>query len=131
MVMAGRPSKKRTLDVWMNGELVGHWTFASNTGNSFSYDVSWLQNPNVRPLTLSMPLAQGTDAFSGEKVENYFDNLLPDSINIRKRVAAKFGAGSTRAFDLLDKIGRDCVGAVQLLPGGSAPPDVRRIDAEP
>jgi HipA-like protein len=92
--MAGRPSSKRVLDVWMNGELVGQWIFAANARHSFSYDASWLTSPNTRPLSLSLPLAQGTASFTGEKVENYFDNLLPDSINIRKRVAAKFGAGS-------------------------------------
>jgi serine/threonine-protein kinase HipA len=129
--MAGRPSSKRVLDVWMNGELVGQWIFAANARHSFSYDASWLTSPNTRPLSLSLPLAQGTASFTGEKVENYFDNLLPDSINIRKRVAAKFGAGSTRTFDLIEKIGRDCVGAIMLLPQGTEPPDIRKIDARP
>lgn len=128
--MAGRPSRKRTLDVWMNGELVGTWTLAP-TGHTFAYAASWFDSPHMRPLSLSLPLSNGTAAFSGAKVENYFDNLLPDSIDIRKRIAAKFGAGSIRAFDVMEKIGRDCVGAVMLLPGGSLPPDVRKIEAQP
>ena len=129
--MAGRPSFRKTLDVWMNGELVGHWTFASAGVHSFAYDPVWLENPLRRSLSLSLPLSQGTTPFSGKIVEFYFDNLLPDSIGIRKRLAFKFGAESTHAFQLLEKIGRDCVGAIQLLPGGSPAPDVRRIDAEP
>lgn len=129
--MAGRPSSRKVLDVWMNGEFVGHWTFTSAGGHSFSYDSSWLENPQGRPISLSLPLSQGTAPFSGSVVESYFDNLLPDSLGIRKRLASKFGTGSTRAFQLLEKIGRDCVGALQLLPGGSLAPDVRRIDAEP
>jgi serine/threonine-protein kinase HipA len=114
----------------MNGELVGSWTMQAQR-HHFAYAETWLTSPNVRPLSLSLPLVQGTAPFSGDRVENYFDNLLPDSLDIRKRVAARFGAVSTRAFDLIEKIGRDCVGAVQLMPGGSAPPDVQQISAEP
>ena len=128
--MAGRPSKVRVLDAWMNGELVGVWTLAPQ-GHRFRYADTWLASPGARPLSLSLPLSQGRTAFSGDSVEYYFDNLLPDSPDIRKRVAMRFGAASTRAFDLIEKIGRDCVGAVQLMPGGSAPPDVHRINAEP
>lgn len=129
--MAGRPSKTRTLDVWMNGELVGKWTVALRSGERFAYEASWLASPHRRPLSLSMPLTVGTTALTGSVVTNYFGNLLPDSVEIRRRVAQKFGAASTAAFDVLEKIGRDCVGAVMLLPDGSQPPEVRRIDAEP
>ena len=128
--MAGRPSGIRVLDAWMNGELVGSWTVQAQR-HRFSYADTWLASHNVRPLSLSLPIAQGTAPFSGDRVENYFDNLLPDSLDIRKRVATRFGAVSIRAFDLIEKIGRDCVGAVQLMPGGAAPPDVRQISAEP
>lgn len=128
--MAGRPSKSRVLDVWMNGERVGNWTLQAQ-GHRFSYAETWLASPNVRPLSLSLPLSQGVAPFSGDRVENYFDNLLPDSIGIRKRLANRFGAVSTRPFDLIEKLGRDCVGAVQLMPDGAAPPDVHQISAEP
>ncbi|MBL8489718.1 MAG: type II toxin-antitoxin system HipA family toxin [Rhodocyclaceae bacterium] len=115
----------------MNGELVGHWTFSPTGGHSFSYAATWLDHPNRRSLSLSLPLSQGADRFRGPVVEAYFDNLLPDSPGIRQRLASRFGADSTQAFQLLEKIGRDCVGAVQLLPPEAAAPDVRRIDAEP
>ena len=128
--MAGRPSKSRVLDVWMNGERVGNWTLQAQ-GHRFSYAGTWLASLNVRPLSLSLPLSQGVAPFSGDRVENYFDNLLPDSIGIRKRLANRFGAVSTRPFDLIEKLGRDCVGAVQLMPDGAAPPDVHQISAEP
>ena len=129
--MAGRPSARRVLDVWMNREFVGQWIFSPAGGHSFTYDSSWLDNPHGRPISLSLPLSQGIASFTGSRVESYFDNLLPDSIGIRKRLASKFGSDSTHAFQLLEKIGRDCVGALQLLPSGSPIPDVRRIDAEP
>ena len=129
--MAGRPSAKKTLDIWMNGELVGHWTFGSASGHSFAYVDTWMGSPQRRSLSLSLPLTPGAAPSNGTVVEAYFDNLLPDSAEIRKRLASKFGADSSNAFQLLEKIGRDCVGAIQLLPADSEPPNVRRIDAEP
>lgn len=129
--MAGRPSKTKALAVWMNGEQVGQWRFSTTGGHAFSYEQSWLDSPQGRPLSLSLPLAQATKPFTGPRVEAYFDNLLPDSLVIRKRVAARFSADSVAAFSLLEKIGRDCVGAVQLLPVDAVAPDVRRIDATP
>jgi len=115
----------------MNGELVGRWGHSSRTSHDFRYDSAWLGNPLRRPLSLSLPLSNETRPITGERVENYFDNLLPDSPAIRKRLAAKFGAKTSSAFELLGKIGRDCIGAVQLLPTDSPPPEVRRIDATP
>lgn len=129
--MAGRPATARVLDVWMNGELVGHWKYAPSKGHSFVYAASWLTSDHARSISLSMPLSHGETPFTGDVVEFYFDNLLPDSTDIRRRVASKFGAASSQAFPLLEKIGRDCVGALQLLPAGSDAPDVRTVHAEP
>jgi serine/threonine protein kinase HipA of HipAB toxin-antitoxin module len=50
---------------------------------------------------------------------------------IRKRVAQRFKIGSTDPFDLLQAIGRDCVGAVQLLGEDDTPEGVDRIDGSP
>lgn len=127
--MAGRPSKTQALDVWMNGERIGTWSVAPHAGHAFAYVEEWLANPRRRPISLSLPLARGTDPVRGDVVERYFDNLLPDSRNIRNRIAHRYGVNAHRAFELLEAIGRDCVGAVQLLPTGSPTPDVRRIEA--
>ncbi|MDP1654451.1 MAG: type II toxin-antitoxin system HipA family toxin [Rhodocyclaceae bacterium] len=129
--MAGRPSRIQTLDVWMNGEFVGTWSVSPRAGHAFVYAEEWLINPRRRPISLSLPLTRGTDLFRGDVVEAYFDNLLPDSKGIRTRLAQHHGVSSAQPFALLEAVGRDCVGAVQLLPGGSPAPDVRRIDARP
>jgi len=50
--------------------------------------------------------------------------LLPDSDAIRRRVAERFRTRSPEPFDLLSAIGRDCVGAVQLLGEDETPRDV-------
>jgi serine/threonine-protein kinase HipA len=69
--------------------------------------------------------------YKGGVVEGYFENLLPDSVGIRRRIGQHVGAQSDKAFDLLEKIGRDCVGALQLTTERDPPPDVRAINASP
>lgn len=126
----GRRSRTSTLVVWMNGESVGQWQVKPGTGHEFTYDRSWPESASGRPLSLSLPL-RPAESYKGALVRDFFDNLLPDNERIRERVQARFGAASTEAFDLLQEIGRDCVGAVQLLRPGDPPEGVHRIDAEP
>src|SRR3989304_2642753 len=106
----------------MNGELVGHWNIAPQGRHEFRYAKSWLEAPGARP-----PDTPCRDA----RVEAFFDNLLPDSPEIRRRVQSRFGTASTAAFDLLTEIGRDCVGAVQLLAPDARPEGIHRIEGEP
>lgn len=56
-----------------------------------------------------------------------FDNLLPDTDEIRRRVAERRGAEGTDAFSLLSAVGRDCVGALQFLPEGVEPDAVEAL----
>lgn len=126
-----RPSTTRRLTIWMNGEPVGTWTLGRNNAHTFAYDDAWLTSSAARPISLSMPLRPAAAPYRGSLVENWFDNLLPDSPTIRSRIQARFGATSGRAFDLLAEVGRDCVGAVQLLPEGMRPTGLDRIEGEP
>lgn len=125
-----RPSTSRRLDVYMNGELVGHWTLASRARHQFRYAASWLESPAARPISLSMPLQPPDSSYSDERVEAFFDNLLPDSADIRRRIQMRFGSRSTGAFELLAEIGRDCVGAIQLVPPDAEPGNVQRIEGD-
>jgi serine/threonine-protein kinase HipA len=118
------------LTVWMNGIRVGTWSIARNL-HVLEYDPAWIESPAGRPLSLSLPFTPRNEPIRGAKVEHYFDNLLPDAAAIRSRIRTKFATGSTEAFDLLKAIGRDCVGAVQLLPDGETPIGFDRIEAEP
>lgn len=110
----------RALDVWMNGEHTGVWTCGRGGRHQFVYRRDWLSSPNFRSLSLSMPAAADL-TITGERVANYFENLLPDSDIIRRRLKERYRTKTPQAFDLLEAIGRDCVGAVQLLPEGMAP----------
>jgi len=68
-----------------------------------------------------MPITHSHNGYRGEVVSNYFENLLPDSQEIRNRIRVRHQTHSTEAFELLEAIGRDCVGAVQLLPVDATP----------
>jgi serine/threonine-protein kinase HipA len=119
----------RELWVWMNGEHVGAWQRTRTGGHRFVYEASWLASDRVRPLSLSLPITPDRTV-GGPVVANFFDNLLPDDERIRRRVSARFRIGSTDVFELLQAIGRDCVGAVQLLPPEEPPTGFDRVAYE-
>src|SRR6266478_6032745 len=115
----------------MNGERVGEWgTLRGARAPFFRYEKSWANSPRGRALSLSLPLTADREV-RGPPVEHYFDNLLPDSAEIRSRIRTRFKTRSSDAFDLLTAIGRDCVGAVQLLPPNDEPLGWDRVDAAP
>lgn len=124
-----RPRSRIPLSISINGETVGSLSFSSTGRMQLVYAPSWLASENSRPLSLSLPLGQ--HPLTGTAVEYFFDNLLPDNAAIRRRIQARFGAVSDRCFDLLLHIGRDCVGAVQLLPETEDPQGVMSVSAEP
>jgi serine/threonine-protein kinase HipA len=121
---------KPALAIWTNGKSVGTW-YQERGKHVLQYDPSWARSSEGRALSLALPFTPGNTPHRGNIVENYFDNLLPDSDRIRARIRSKFSTSSTEAFELLTAIGRDCVGAVQLLPEGDAPTGYNRIEAEP
>ncbi len=75
----------------------------------------------------SLPLQE--QAHQGAPVIAYLENLLPDNPAIRERVATKVGAGGTDAYNMLEKIGRDCVGALQFV-NADNPPATKELDGE-
>jgi len=124
----GRRRKYRELAVWMNGERIGEWRVTA-AGHEFVYDDDWLSAAAARPISISLPLRPSREPYR-QGVEAFFDNLLPDNREIRERIQRRFSTRSTAAFDLLQEIGRDCVGALQLTPIGETPSSVRRITSE-
>ncbi|WBL34388.1 type II toxin-antitoxin system HipA family toxin [Sinirhodobacter sp. HNIBRBA609] len=116
-----------TMQVLLNGRLVGHLRLASSGAISFAYDPGWLAWDYAMPISLSLPLRE--EAHQGAPVIAYLENLLPDNQAIRERVAARVRAGGTDAWNMLEKIGRDCVGALQFVSGD--PPEVGGLEGEP
>jgi serine/threonine-protein kinase HipA len=117
-----RSRRHAPLRVRLNNRLVGHLHKATSGAIAFQYDQRWLAWSHALQVSLSLPLRE--DAYRGEPVAAVFDNLLPDSDVLRRRVAEKVGAAGIDAYSLLAAIGRDCVGALQFV---GADDDVEEI----
>ncbi len=122
-------AKQNKLNIWMNGIYIGFWQRRLGV-EELHYDQAWVDSEQGRPLSLSLPFTPGNQKHRGDKVTFYFDNLLPDSTQIRERLAQKFSTKSVSPFDLLVELGRDCVGAIQLLAVDEIP-DVKGILFKP
>ena len=67
----------------------------------FQYATSWTESAAGRPLSLSLPFTPGYAPHRGQVVQHFFDNLLPNSDAMRRRLQGKFSTRSTDTFDLL------------------------------
>ncbi|MEN4903506.1 type II toxin-antitoxin system HipA family toxin [Luteimonas sp. TWI1437] len=124
-----RARRHPPLRVYQNDRLVGHLQKEPSGAIEFRYDRAWLdRGSKAFPVSLSLPLRE--DPWRGEPVVAVFENLLPDSDELRKRVAEKVGAAGIDAYSLLAEIGRDCIGALQFIAGDAAPIDTSRLSGE-
>ena len=117
----GRRPAYAPLRVYLNSRRVGTLARAPNGAIEFSYETDWLGWEHALPVSLSLPLRE--TPYRGEPVSAVFENLLPDSDQLRRLVAEKVGARGTDAFNMLTKIGHDCVGALQFIAGDDEAPD--------
>ncbi|QRZ16048.1 type II toxin-antitoxin system HipA family toxin (plasmid) [Paracoccus methylovorus] len=125
----GRKRTYAPLDVFMNRRKVGQFFREPDGAFAFTYAPEWLAWQNRLPVSRSLPLRP--ERYIGPPVIAVFDNLLPDSDDIRRRVAERVGADGLDAYSLLARIGRDCVGALQFLPEGEVPDTTDTLAGEP
>lgn len=124
------PRTQQRLAIWMNGIQVGFWE-KTRGEDRLQYLPEWIADEQGRPLSLSLLFTPGNQLWRGNVVRDYFDNLLPDSEGIRRRLATRYHADSLEPFDLLAELGRDCVGAIQLLNGNEEPTDLFSVNYRP
>lgn len=94
------------LDVYLYGNLIGKLSL--NSGNMrFEYE-----NDAKHFLSLSMPVRM--EPYSSRACEAYFGGLLPEGEKLLKAIARNTGANSKSTYSLLEQIGQDCAGAVQV-----------------
>lgn len=105
----GRRRAHPPLNIFINNRLAGRLLKQSSGAIEFRYDQSWLDWEHGFPISISLSLRESP--YTGEAVIAVFDNLLPDNAAGRRRVTERTGA-----YSLLERIGRDCVGAMQFLP---------------
>lgn len=112
--MVTQKKTRQSLNILMNGRHIGSLKKTADNKLHFAYAVSWLETPGARPISLSLPLLN--KPFKTSNVHSFFSNLLPDNPKIKSRIQTKFKTKSNHTFDLLTAIGKECTGALQIIP---------------
>ncbi len=86
---------------------------------SFAYAPDYLAKPEAVPLSLSLPL--DGDLYGDVIVRPFFDNLLQERSGALEDVMARHGLSRGDIAGLLFHIGKDCAGALSVLPAGAPP----------
>ena len=105
------------LAVWMYGRQIALFARQRDT-LSLAYTPDALELGAGRPL-LSISMPTRTRRYSGGVPHAFFNGLLPEG-EARQMIAYDFGVADN-AFDLLNAIGRDCAGALVIVPDGEVP----------
>ena len=98
--------------VFCKGKPAGLLT-KKTAGYEFSYDASYLSDPDAVPISLAMPLR--TEKYESRALFPFFDGLLPEGWLLDLTCAAA-KIDKNDKFRLLLHTGQDPVGAVSVRP---------------
>lgn len=101
------------LAVLLQSEEVGRLRRNARGRIDFTYTDEWRTATDSYPLSLSMPLASARHG--PDVVEPFLWNLLPDNETVLARWGQRFGVSARNIFDLLQHVGEDLAGAVQVV----------------
>ncbi|MCL2788575.1 MAG: HipA domain-containing protein [Micrococcales bacterium] len=107
--------------VFMDGALCGTLEQDASGDLRFRYDEEYRSVPEATPLSLSMPLVHREHR--KRVVLPFLDGLLTDNQEARAAIARRFEVNPRNPFAILEHIGADVAGALQILP-----PDVEPTD---
>jgi serine/threonine-protein kinase HipA len=100
------------LTAYIGGARVGWFARASSAEIVFTFDDAWRTRARRMELSLSMPKSRREHR--GDAPENYLWNLLPDNEGVLQRWGTKFSVSPRNPMALLEHVGMDTAGAVQL-----------------
>lgn len=86
---------------------------------AFAYRGDYASRRDATPLSLSLPLT--TDPFEDVVARSFFDNLLQERDNALSDIMAREGLARDDIAGLLFHLGKDCAGALSVLPAGAPP----------
>jgi serine/threonine-protein kinase HipA len=117
------------LAVWKGSTLVGTLSRARG-GVRFGFESSFLEAVGLGKPTISMGLPTSARGYPDRACRPFFDGLLPEG-EARRIIAYDFGVSSADTFGMLSIIGRDCAGALAVLPAGESLPPLTSADELP
>lgn len=109
-----------SLRAYLDGTPVGTFTLSDAGQVTFTYDASYRQGVDPTPLSLSMRPSRRT--WPAKAARPFLAGLLSDNPEHLQDIATRFHT-STQPFQLLQNVGLDAAGAVQLLPEGDGSTD--------
>lgn len=101
---------------------IGLLSSTATGATTFSYDKAYASQADALPLSLALPLSE--KQFDDFATRAYFDNLLQERDSARADIIAKYRLANDDIVGILAHLGKDCAGAVSVLPEGSAPTKV-------
>ena len=108
----------RRLIVWWNGARVGQLALNEYGEPEFAYAEDWLATSNARPVSASLPLQP--EPFDRRATLPFFEGLLPEASQ-RTAIAQALGISERNEFRLLEEIGGEVAGAIEVWPEGVEP----------
>jgi len=81
------------------------------------YRAEVIETTRDRPV-ISVSLPVRDEPYDDAQVATFFDGLLPEGV-VRERLATRFRLDPTDVFGMLREFGRDCAGALSIVPEGA------------
>ena len=106
------------LGVWFGNRRVGQLRRGPSRTMKFQYEPAWVHGDGFA-VSQSMPLDGGDSEVNDERAHHFFANLLPEG-NARDHIVRRCRVPDDD-FDLLRAFGRECAGALVILPEGQEP----------
>lgn len=109
--------RELTVKIECGGEMipVGRIRGEGPSEARFSYLREYMDRGGSAPISLSMPFQ--TEAYSTTVTRNFFDGMLPEGFT-RRSVAQWVRADEDDYLSILQSLGRECLGAIQITEGG-------------
>lgn len=102
----------RKAEIKMHNDLAG-WLSQDEHGYHFQYATDYLQSPEAKPISLTLPLQEA--AFISNVLFSFFDGLIPEGwlLDIAEK---NWKLNSKDRMGLLLACCKDCIGAVSIHP---------------
>ncbi|MGH2904806.1 MAG: type II toxin-antitoxin system HipA family toxin [Solirubrobacteraceae bacterium] len=97
-----------SLGVYWDGDEVGRLERAGDQTRAYTFRYT----ETSRQISLSLPVRQ--EHFSVAESRPFFEALLPEGA-IREQIASQLKLAASDSYGLLEKLGRDCAGALQIV----------------
>jgi serine/threonine-protein kinase HipA len=101
-----------SLGVYLSGLFAGTLTRGQRDRLTLTYDEIYRNDPRATPLSCSLPLTAARHHH--DKVAPFLWGLLPDNEQVLERWSRQFRVSARRPLDLLEHVGRDLPGAIEI-----------------